>query len=432
MTEAAGDVQPIPSSTDRISLREERTTFGARSNAITEERFREELMRSSDRLGSTLRLKQNPIAVTTHGGVRVEGIAGIVRLTDVLELQIVPKFLDEEDPSWQDDFFVLALLSQTGRILPAEQIRAGNGERGDLATLVARTMVQMYWELHRRPLRTYRRRQVERFAYDGDVDPISLVLPEPDGFTQTVTVLARDNDPNAVIASAAGALLTEVADGETRQQLSRLIQSLAPQRSIARASSRKLPARQRSWQTLYDLSVQVLNGFGLTYKAEHLLAPGYVMRTWPTWQTLCETALRTGLGGANMQGSPVYVLGSRHSTDFRVYPDVVVTANGVPTGVVDAKYRTHLGRNESVDNGDVYETLAFLRATGTTRAALLYPRPAHTGPALPVGTCETFETVTVGKERIAGITVECRGISKTNGFNDFAKRVGAAVSTALL
>ncbi|TKJ24331.1 hypothetical protein [Blastococcus sp. CCUG 61487] len=378
------------------------------------------------RLRELLRLRSSPFMVSASGSLRVDGIAGLVRLSPDLELQIAPKFLDPDDPGWQEDFFLLAVFSRTGRVLPREHIRAGHGRRGDLATLVGQTLVQLFWESHRRPVRSYRTREVQEFAYEGDVDPIDLFVPPPDGWPQRVLQLRRDNEHNAVLAGAVRALLPEVRDSETRRQLLRVGQAIGHQPPVTSLRPVRLPSRYRQWQVAYDLSLQVLRGFGVQFQEEHLLTPGFVLRTWETWQALVEAALRTGMP-AEVLGQQPYRLGDRSTSPLDVTPDVVIVVNGTPVLVVDAKYRTREGTRPSMAADDIYETLAFMRATGTTSAVLLYPRPSDVGPVLPVGSVELFEQVDVGAERIVALAVECRGISATDGYGHFASRLSSAV-----
>lgn len=120
------------------------------------------------------------------------------------------------------------------------------------------------------------------------------------------------------------------------------------------------------------------------------------------------------------------------SAELDVTPDVMIVVNGTPALVVDAKYRTREGTTPSVAAGDIYEPLAFMRATVTTSAVLLYPRPSDAGPAMPVGSVGVFERVTVGSEQIVALTVECRGISATDGYGQFASRLSSAVQQQIV
>lgn len=424
------------SAPERLTFRESRTEprLVQRAAALagtTDHEIVAMFGQTARRLRDMLRLKASPFDISISGTVRVDGIAGLLRMSTAVELQVVPKFLDPNDADWQEDFFLLALFSQTGRILPREHIRAGGARRGDLASLVGQTLAQMYWENHRRPIRTYTQRLARDFAYDGEVDPLELVLPDPDGFEQSVLQLRRDNQHNAVLVGAVIALLPEVRDAETRKKLLRVQQSLAPQPPVASIRPRELPARSKQWQPAVDLALEVLKGFGVGFQPDHMLSPGFVLRTWSTWQALVEAALRTGLNPLTVLGQQGYNLGTRSASSLDVTPDVVVADAGTPRLVVDAKYRTRGDGNPSIAASDVYESLAFLEATQTETAVLLYPRPAADGPQLPVGTATQFETATIGSRRVVGVLLEVRGISAVDGYGQFAKRAADAVRAFL-
>ncbi|PJN22388.1 hypothetical protein [Kitasatospora sp. CB02891] len=387
------------------------------------------LLHTGHRLADLLGHQQLPLRISSVGSVRIEGVAGLLRLSPHLELEIVPKFLDGTDSGWRQDFFRAALLSKTGKLLPREHLRADFAALGDLTTLVGRTLAYLYWESHRRPLREYRSRNVHDYAVVGDLDPVGIVLPEADGFRQNQLVFDHVNSWNEVISSAAGILLPEVRDSETLHQLLRVRQALAPQRVVTSAQHRRLPNRYQHWQALYDLSVEVLNGFGVGYDERHLRAPGYVMVMWSTWQHLCELALRTGMAPQEVHASPVFPLGMRNSKPLTVTPDAAVGPRNAPTILVDAKYRTRLNGRASVENSDVYESLAFLRATGAKQIFLLYPRPASTGTPEQPGTTKVFQTITVGEDRIDALLVECRGIGGTGGFEKFSHNLASGITS---
>src|SRR5581483_5863551 len=57
---------------------------------------------------------------------RVIDVAGLIRLTPGAELEVIPKFLSGEDPTWREDFFAIASLARYGHILPAEKLLASS------------------------------------------------------------------------------------------------------------------------------------------------------------------------------------------------------------------------------------------------------------------------------------------------------------------
>ena len=72
---------------------------------------------------------------------------------------------------------------------------------------------------------------------------------------------------------------------------------------------------------------------------------------------------------------------------------------------------------------DVYESLAFLRASGSSRLALLYPRRLQAAESAPVGTAERFELIESGDLQIHAFEVEVHGISERHGLRE-SKRAG--------
>ncbi len=99
--------------------------------------------------------------------------------------------------------------------------------------------------------------------------------------------------------------------------------------------------------------------------------------------------------------------------------------------LLDAKYKGHVEKGQlRISESDIYEALAFARATGCNLVALAYPAQPGAAPQ-PVGTCTVFEVAVVGAVRIAGIQIESRFISKTGALRAFAANMAAGVAAAL-
>src|SRR5712664_628524 len=88
-----------------------------------------------------------------EGRFRVVDVAGIIRLSGRVELEVAPKFLSLSDPRWREDYFALAALSRYGRLLPREALQADTRSRSWLPDLLARAIVSLYDRAYRRPLR---------------------------------------------------------------------------------------------------------------------------------------------------------------------------------------------------------------------------------------------------------------------------------------
>lgn len=379
--------------------------------------------RAQARVHSLLR-SRTPRLECEDDGVRAEGFAGLLRLSPYIELEVAPKFLGVEAEGWREDFFAITTLTHFGRLLNAESLHSKRGDLADLATLVARALVELAHQNRRRPLRTYRRQSWLEFSADGVVEPEDVLTPNPDGFSLRGLRLTRDNPFNATIKAAALTLEPDVRDGDTRARLARLASELGPQSTRSRDLGRKriLPSRARAWQAVYDLACDVLDGFGVRYGNQAAGAPGYLLDTWRAWQDLVGLGVRLALPNLVIKAQPVYRLGTRSSdTGARaanVIPDFVVAS--APPVVVDAKYKGRWDGKPGITEADLYEALAFLEAISAHRACLMYPAIPRTGVEPMLGSCRVFETIDVGTRTVVGVEVDVRGLSRAGGLSDFA------------
>ncbi len=392
------------------------------------------LMEAGNRAASSLQLNYNPISVDAKGARAID-FAGLIRLAPSLELEVAPKFLglDDTDAAWREDFFFLSTLSRHGRLLASERLSASGGTPRDLSTLVARSITSMYEARKRRPLRSYRRVREADFFIDGDPDPVDLIFPSPDGFEQEHIRFDRRNGWNGNIVAAAKELLPEVSDPSAASSLVRLIEDLSPQNAPSNRH-KPIPARQRAWKPLHELSLDVLGGLGLNYKQGQAHAPGYLVDTWRVWEDLLTVAARLGFGRNAVVPQQGYPLGTKTKIStgvvrkISVYPDCVIESDGTrPRMLLDAKYKGHVEKGQlRISEADIYEALAFSKATGCNLVVLAYP--AQPGTNLqPVGTCTVFERAVVDALQIVGIHIESRQISKTGALRTFAANLANGV-----
>ena len=406
--------------------------------SVDRERARRLIEVAGERAAKTLRFKYNPLQ-TEAGNIRAIDFAGMIRLGPSLELEIVPKFLglSETQSRWREDFYFLANLSRHGRLLASERLWASGQAPKDLATLVARSLAGMYWDNRRRPLRSYRRMRVEDVFIDGEVDPVDIRFPTPDGFVQEIIRYDRSNAFNAAIQAAAKELLPEIGDSEAASGLIRIVQDLPAQKFNRIARKRPVPGRARSWQPVIDLSHDVLEGFGLSYSQGYSTAPGYVLGTWQVWEDLLTIAVRL-VYGSLASSQKEFHLGLRTSapsgstSNVRVYPDLtIVKTETSPRFMIDAKYKTNSQKGGvRISEADIYEALAFANAASCDNVILAYPALATEG-SRELGSVATFEILRIDSVRIFGVQVEVRGISKRQGLKTFSERLKADLQRLL-
>jgi hypothetical protein len=371
---------------------------------------------------------------------RVFDIAGLIRLNPRIELEVCPKFLMLSEQSWREDFFAIATIARYGRVLPRETLRGGLIKRGDLADLIARAIIVMFDKNYRRPLRVYRRRSWVDVNIDGEPEPESLLFPDEVGFLQSGIILDRQNLYNRIIHQAMGVLLADVRDGDVRRQLSQRYIMLAPQPDRVRGSYKKpLPSRHSKWQELFDLSREVIQGFGVGFQ-EHSIAslPGFVIKTDSAWESLLLVAIRAGMPDRLVEKN-TQALGARWIPGYKkkvieTTPDITVKKNDGSLFVIDAKYKGRIlpdGKEKlNIEAGDLYEALAFLQATGTDRAVLLYPIPSGMASSVPsLGAAAEFERLLVGTKEIIGVAVDSRGMASSSGFRKFANQLSETLKS---
>lgn len=358
---------------------------------------------------------KDPITVSANGAWKADGIAGLLRLNSQVEIEVVPKFLEPSNASWRLDFFLLAVLVKTGHLLVHDDISAGAQDRGDLATLIARSFLTLYAENQRRPIRAYKRVQQADYSIDGDVEWDTLPLPDPDGFRLTRLELAQQNPYNAILAAAVRILIPEVADGDTQAQLKMLGRDLGRQLPPP-AVFPPLPQRHSAMQRVYDLARLIVEGLGLDLNGGAFSGPGFVLSTWSAWQALCEEIVRRALPDYKVVGQKRWILGYRGTEPVYTTPDISPLKDSAAEFLLDAKYKTRAGRKPSIGSSDVYESLAFLKAAEAEHILLLYPS-VRSVLDLPLGEWVEFDKVNVDTIEIGGFEIQIQGISKRDGFD---------------
>ena len=269
------------------------------------------LAQTSRRLRSELRLRDHPFSLD-EGSVRVNGIAGVIRLGPGVEIEVVPKCFDSDSADWHDDFLLLATVTRLGRVFLREQVAASlRPENKDILTLLAAVFVEFFEKLNRVPIREYRKSSWIDPSLDGELDYAEVWAARPEGFLQTGSLLSVDNPFMAVIGTAASYLGEKSVDPGIARRLRRVAAAFPG--VIRGRPPDRVPGRFARWQHLYDLATAVQAGLGLKLGRNGAMrAPGFVLNTERGWEDLLSLALIAQGNELGARVKPASKLGTRY------------------------------------------------------------------------------------------------------------------------
>lgn len=376
--------------------------------------------------------------VITDTKLRALGVAGTIRLSKDIELEIIPKMLDDQSESdWKESLFLLSALSKYGDIITSEHIHSSTAYKDSLYDIAGRVLAREYTAHKRKPIRQYCREQFNDFSIDGEINFELVFEKNPDGIPQERVSFDKINTYNATIQKAMRIVLPYVKDISIRQTLDRAIQELGKQ-STAAKHKLKPPARNREWGDIYNLAFDIVSGMGSTLEEGEIMSPSFIVDTWRIWEWLITVAFRIGFGSA-LRVIPQATIpwGQKNTsgkiTRVNVFPDVAIYDPADPTEpvfLVDAKYKILSGGNSSdIDRGDLYEAFAFCHATGAKHLFLAYPAVAS--EEAESGSVENISTYEIGGVTISVIKVAFGSITKQGDITAFCRKLSSEILIAV-
>ena len=388
---------------------------------------------ANKRICRKLGLQKNPLVIS-DGRMRVCGIAGMVRLTKSIEIEVVPKFLSHaKNTTWKETLYLLSVLSKHGGILSNERILSSTSYVASLYDIAGRILAQEFQKNRRKPIRKYRKERFCDFAIDGDIDFASVLDRNEDGIMQSHIRFDIYNEYNAVISKAMKTVIPYTSDNQARNVLQSAIGMFGKQAEPVREKMH-VPVRNKEWEDAYELSYDIVNGLANSFDAGKILAPGFVVGTWQLWEWL----ITTGLSLANVPGTvkPQYPaqwgikkVGSQ-GFSVNVYPDVVVFDANQHNNLylVDAKYKVLANQvTGEANRDDIYEAFAFCSATNTDTLFLAYPGDSGSS-ANTAGNVTKQSVYEIGGKKIIIVTVDFGSISTRGGLYTFAHNLNLGLS----
>ena len=400
---------------------------------VVSEDIRPLIERANKVICQALHLNRAALAMT-DGKMRALGIAGTIRLSRDLELEIIPKMLDDQgENDWKESLYILAALSKYGNIITSEHIHSNTAYKDSLYDIAGRILAREYSAHRRKPLRQYRRKRLRDFSIDGEIDFDLLFEKNPDGIPQEKVSFDIINPYNATIQSAMRIVLPCIKEGSVRQILNRAIQELGYQ-TISSSQRMKVPSRNREWTDVYNLAFDIVSGMGSSLENGEIMSPSFIVDTWRIWEWLITVALRVGLG-TTLRVSPQETVpwGQKKAkgkkSRINVFPDVAIYAaagNTEPVFLVDAKYKVLSEKNASeIDRDDLYEAFAFCHATGAKKLLLAYPALAD--DETESGSVSIVSTYEIDDVTISAIKVAFGSITKQGNITAFCRKMSSEI-----
>lgn len=370
-------------------------------------------------------LKENPLSLG-RDGFRSKGIAGIVSLSSTVDLEIRPKFAGPGD-DWRGDLIYLALSSASGRLDFNSSVAAQTSSTASLADLVARVILNTIQRNHRHPLRLRRREAFQSFEIQDEIDPEAFFNPGEDGWLQQRYVMTWDNEFWATLRAGMLVLETSVRDVYLISKLREVASRWGTTTALPSRRRRILPPRLIQWQTAYDICFDILQGSSMSPGSGRFQSFEFTLDMWRVWETLVSRSLVATFGADKVALQKDIHLGTLQRATYggpiMVRPDAILT--GPPPTVVDAKYKGRWDRDaEPISAADRYEAMAFMEASGSDQAILLYPDLAGRNVSDPP---RIVQQERVPQGRITAVSIGLSGISAPGGRKRFASGICDAI-----
>ena len=381
---------------------------------------------ANKRIATSLKIDRNVLSVSS-GKVKASGVAGVIKLNQDIELEIMPKFFyGKGTTEWRTTLYLLSALSKHGNIMTTERIKANTSYTDSLYDMAGRMLAEEYLANKRKPVRKYRKEKYEDFVIEGEIDFDSYFEINPNGYKQSRVRFDKKNIYNATIRSAMQVVLPYVSDIKAKNILSTAVGELGRQRYV-NCPKQKVPARNKEWGNAYELSYDIVQGLGASFEDGKFYAPGFIANTWQMWEWLITTAVTIGSKDKRVFSQKCSRWGTKKTGSkewtVNVFPDITVYDKNnmiVPEYLVDAKYKLLVNDDTGeIERCDLYEAYAFCKSMQADTIFLAYPEQAENG--ISSGTIIEKSLYTISGIKVYVIMVSLGNISERGGIYAFSK-----------
>ena len=366
------------------------------------------LLNSGSTIKRRLGLRADPFRFRgSANGVEFQavGIAGSLSLREV-SLEIVPKFVmgPEQFAVWNTSalFFLEALAGKHVISLMAQNQR---WKSHSVVDLVAQAFADSSERaLRDQPIHIYRQNEVSAAVLRGRLNvrrQARNMLQAPHLLECDVDELDVENPFNDVLKWAATVLQSLAQNPGLKARLAEIARAIPgeAERSVAQRHHRLTPPPQyQAWADALELARMVASGMALSSNGGQTGGYSLLFNMERAFERFVEVALGrvvqefgSGHLSSDRQRSTAYARPvSTQGKTLYCRPDNVLMRQGIPTMVVDAKYKLLDGDVASSDaekgapiSQDVYELVAGMFANGCRTGLLVYPASTLSGSQPP-------------------------------------------------
>lgn len=395
----------------------------------------EEVRRLLDRALISRGFEPDSSYETRGASFRFAGVSGLLSLDPHRWIEIIPKFIGEENADWREDFLWIVGKTSSDGINYSFSIPSTSAKSSSLYDVIAKIWCDEFEANDRKLIRKYRQQSWRSFSLDGEMQDEWPESQNEDGFLQRGIVLTKKTIFNALLREAAEALLRKSTSPQNSQRLSKAAARLGPRDpKFVLSAVPELPSRNISWRGCMNLSRIIVSASAIGYgKPEGMRMPSFIVKTHVTWELLTRQLCRSVFVGSSVSKA-TYDFGIRckpggKEGTLAVTPDITVDMSNGAMLLFDAKYKPGGQHGAvSISNSDIYESLAFMEATHCDEICLIYPSPERVDGA---GQLLITETVKTGGKAINALLLGVSGISQPRGWSLLVKSFEQAYNKPL-
>lgn len=377
--------------------------------------------------------KESFIETKGFDSFRFTGIAGVIAITKNAKIEIIPKFLSDDNKNWRDDFLHISLISRTGHLFPEIRMLTAPSKNADLYEIIGEAWLNLFESNSRYLLKSYIKTCWTDFQIDGEVEDEDLIFPTFEGFKQKGLKLSKSNKYNELLRGASKILKSRISNPNNIARLERALGTLnlALKDEQLIKKNRESLGRDKRWIPILELSEIILANLSLGFSQYgNSIIPGYILQTHQAWEKLIFIALKKAYP-QNKVFKKNYLLGVRESNQSKIQemlttPDVSISDESGIIFILDAKYKevrdTFTNSSKVVISAtDIYESLAFSKAVNIKKIYLIYPNKQKLNYDPIIN--QPLETFTSDGNFVVGLSVGVDGFANKDGLNILTKNL---------